>query len=123
MDRDSLAERDVADDLVAGNGRAALRQPDEHVLDSVHVDAVVLAADRVPRLRRLERDGLLLGDLAGLQALQHLVDDLLRSDLPAAERKVEVLRLLEVHLADHLREHGRPGELLVRELRRLQRLL
>ena len=40
-----LAERDVADDRVAGHGRAALRQPHEHVVDAVHVDAEVVAGD------------------------------------------------------------------------------
>src|SRR5207237_6886225 len=119
----SLAERDVADDLVAGHRRAALGEADEDVVDAVHVDAVVLAPDRVPGTRRLERDSLLLGDLLGLQALQNLVDDLLRPDLAAAEREVEVLGLLEVHLADDLGEHGRASKLAVRELRGLQRLL
>ena len=87
------------------------------------VDAVVLAPDRVLGPRRFERDGLLLGHLLGLQALQDLVDDLLCADLPGAERKVKVLRLLEVHVADHLGEHRRAGDLPVRELRALQGLL
>src|SRR5207244_7910350 len=39
------------------------------------------------------------------------------------EREVEVLGLLEVHVADDLGEHGRAGELPVRQLRRLQRAL
>src|SRR5206468_1095783 len=75
VDRDSLAEGDVADDLVAGHRRAALCEPDEHLLDPVHVDAVVLADDRVLRARRLPWHRLLFGYLLGLEALQHLVDD------------------------------------------------
>src|SRR5262249_7092838 len=120
MDGDALAHRDVADDLVARTRRAALRQPHEDVVDAVHVDPVVLATDRMLRARRLERDGLFLGGLLRLQALQYLVDDRLGTYLPRAERKVEVLRLLEVHVADDLRKHRRAGELAIGELRRLQ---
>ena len=67
--------------------------------------------------------GLFLGDLLGLQALDHLVHDLAGLQLPGAEREVEVLRLLEAALADHLREHGRALELLVRQVLLLQRRL
>src|SRR3954468_4392663 len=90
VNRDPLAERDVADDLVARNGSAALREPDENVLDPVNGDAVVLAPDRVTGPRRLQRDGLFVRDLLRLQSLQHLVDDLLGRDLAAAEREIEV---------------------------------
>ena len=79
VDRDPLAERDVADDLVAGHRRAALREPDEHVLDALDDDPAALARDRAARLRPLARQRLLLGDLLGLQALEHLVDDLRRA--------------------------------------------
>ena len=47
-------------------------------------------------------------------------DDL---ELAAAEREVEVLGLLEAHLADDLGEERRAGELLVREVVLLERLL
>ena len=86
-------------------------------------DAVVLASDRVTRPRRFQRHRLFVGDLLRLQALQHLVDDLLGRNLAAAEREVEVLGFLEVHLANHLREHRGAGELAVRELRRLEGVL
>src|SRR5207245_7425389 len=102
VDGDSLAERDVADDLVTRNRRAAFCKPHQDVVYPVDVDAVVLTPDRVLGPRRLERDSLLVGDLLGLEALQHLVHDLLCADLSGPEREVEVLRLLEVHVADHL---------------------
>src|SRR5207237_7985512 len=82
-----------------------------------------LAPRGMPRLRRLERNGLFLGHLRRLQALDNLADDLAGRELPRAERDVEVLGLLEARLADHLREHGGAGELLVREILLLQRLL
>src|SRR5215210_8576417 len=56
VDRDALAERDVADDLVARDGRAALGEPDEDVGDSLDVDPERVASDRLGRARRLERD-------------------------------------------------------------------
>src|SRR5213075_1794947 len=123
MDRDPLPERDVADDLVNRYRRAALREPDEHVLDADDVDAVRVAREGIPCLRLLPRDRLLLGDLLDLQALQHLVHDAARSELAGAERDVEVLRLLEARLPDHAREHRRPRELPVRQVLRLQRVL
>src|SRR5579864_704023 len=120
--RDPLAERDVADDLVAGHRCAALRQANENVLDADDVDAVRIARDRIPRARLLAReDSLLLRDLLDLQPLEHLVDDAPGGQLPGAEREVEVLGLLVAGLADHAREHGRAGELAVREALRLQR--
>ena len=95
VDRDPLAERDVADDRVARHRRAALREPDEHVLDALDDDADLGARDGAARLRRLRDDRRLLGDLVGLQALDHLVDDRAGLQLPRAEREVEVLGLLE----------------------------
>src|SRR5207244_10720582 len=106
-----------------GHGRAALRDADEDAVGADDVDADALARDRAPLLGRLERDGLLLRYLVGLQALEHLLHDRVGGQLPGAEREVEVLGLLEAALADHLGEHGRAGELPVRELLRLQRLL
>ena len=75
VDRDPLAERDVADDVVARNRCAALREPDEHVLDADHVDAVAVAA-AASRARGFLRGTSLLGDLADLELLEDLVDDL-----------------------------------------------
>src|SRR5262249_21338562 len=117
-----LAERDVADDVVAGNGRAALREADEHVLDADHVDAVAVAAGSLPRPRLLDRH-LLLGYLADLELLENLVDDPGGGQLPGAERDVEVLGLLVAGLADHPGEDGRARELLVREVLALERVL
>src|SRR5437762_1554971 len=111
VDGDPLTEGDVADDAIPRYRGAALRQPHENVLDAVHLDSEGLARSRMARLRRLERDGLLLGDLRRLQALDQLPDDLAGRELPRAERDVEVLGLLEARLSDHLREHRRPGEL------------
>ena len=105
-----------------GTGVQHLREPDEHVLDADHVDAVAVAARRLPRPRLLDRH-LLLGDLADLELLEDLVDDLRRGQLPRAERDVEVLGLLEAGLADHSGEDGRAGELLVREVLALERVL
>src|SRR6187401_2779425 len=42
VDRDALAERDVARDLVARHRSAALGEANEHVLDAGHGDAEVL---------------------------------------------------------------------------------
>src|SRR5579862_9610707 len=74
------------------------------------------------RARLLDGDGL-LRDLAHLELLEDLVDDLRGGELSRAERDVEVLRLLEARLADHAREHRRAGELLVREVLALERIL
>ena len=46
---DAATHRDVADDLVARDRRAALREADEHVLDADDVDADAIARDRLPR--------------------------------------------------------------------------
>jgi hypothetical protein len=89
-----------------GTGCAALREPDEHVVDADHVDAVAVAAGGLARPRLLDRH-LLLGDLADLELLEDLVDDLRGGQLPGAERDVEVLGLLVARLADHAGEHGR----------------
>ena len=75
------------------------------------------------RAGRLDRDHRLVVDLVGLQALEHLVDDLARADLARAEREVEVLGLLEAELADHRGEHARALELAVRQVLRLERLV
>jgi glutamine synthetase adenylyltransferase len=61
--------------------------------------------------------------LLGLEPVQDLVDDLTDGHLARAERDVEVLRLLEPRLADHLRQHGRADELLVRQALLLEPLL
>src|SRR6185437_7829294 len=118
----ALAERDVADDVVARHGRAAPREPDEDVLDADHVDPVALAAGRLAGPRLLERDRL-LGDLGDLELLQDLVDDPRRRQLSGAERDVEVLGLLVAGLPDHAGEHGGARELLVRQVLRLERVL
>src|SRR4051812_38090577 len=120
VNRDPLSERDVADDLVTRQRRAALGEPDEDVVDAPHDDPEVLARYRVARLRGLERDGLLLGNLLGLQALDDLVDDLSCLELPRAELEVEVLGLLVAALADHLGEHGRALKLAVGQVLPLQ---
>src|SRR5262249_24299420 len=122
MNRDSLAERDVADDVVAGNRRAALREADEHVLDADHVDAVALAAGGLPRPWLVDGH-LLLSDLADLELLENLVDDPGGGQLPGAECDVEVLGFLVAGLADHSCEDGRARELLVREVLALERVL
>src|SRR5262249_6708091 len=93
VDRDPAAQRGVADDRVAGYRRAALCEPYEHVADTRDDHPELRARDRL-RLGRLRDDGRLLGDLVGLQALNDLVDDRPRLQLPGAEREVEVLRLL-----------------------------
>ena len=122
VDRDPAAERDVAEDRVARHRRAALRQPDEDVVDPLHLDPEALAGDGRAGPRRLQRDDRLLGDLLGLQPLEHLVHDLGRLELARAERDVEVLRLAEAGLADHLSQHRRSLQLPVRQALRLQRV-
>src|SRR5262249_53773619 len=123
VDRDSLPEGDVADDLVARERRAALREPDEDVVHAADRDSDVVTGGRVALPRRLERNGLLLDGLLRLQPLDDLVDDLARLKLPGAEREVEVLGLLEAALADHLREHRRALQLPVGQVLLLQRRL
>ena len=111
---DPATHRDVADDRVAGDGRAALREAHEHVLDAGDVDADAIARDGLAARARLRRDDRARSDLLRLQPLDDLVDDLRRGELPGAERDVEVLRLLESGLADDLGEHARALQLAVR---------
>src|SRR5581483_9613328 len=59
----------------------------------------------------------------GLQTLHDLVHDRAGLQLAGAEREVEVLRLLEARLADHLGESGGASQLRVREILLLERLL
>src|SRR3954454_4563322 len=78
MDGDAAAERDVADDRVAGHRAAALGQAQHHVVDALHADAVRpagaggLAALAARRDERLDGLLLVLGRLALLEALQDL---------------------------------------------------
>src|ERR671914_3010887 len=94
VDRDAAAERHVAEDLVARDRPAALGQPQRHVLDALHPDAVLgrvalWPAGHLARGDEILGDGrLVLGGLALLQALHQLVDDDLGGDLRAAERDV-----------------------------------
>src|SRR6185312_2136805 len=85
-------------------------------------DTHVRTGDRL-RLGRLRDDRSLVGDLLRLQPLDDLVDDRAGLELPRAEREVEVVRLLEAGLADHLRERRRAAELRERQVLRLERLL
>src|SRR3954452_22265204 len=123
MDRDSLAHRDVADDLVARDRRTAFGEPDEDVLDPLDPDPEIISGDCYPSLGRLERNGLFLGDLLRLKLVEDFVDDLADRHLARAERHVEVLGLLEAGLPDHLREDGGADELLVGKALFLQALL
>ena len=87
VDRDPAPERDVADDLVAGNRAAALGEAHHHVLDALDLDPVVGRLLRAPLAlvaplehAREARLGLVAGDgLALLQALEDLVGDGLRA--------------------------------------------
>ena len=95
VDRDALAERDVADDRVARHRRAALREPDEHVRRR--------PARRRPCPRRrpccafgaLVTTGASSATCSVFRRWIDLVDDRARLQLPRAEREVEVLGLLE----------------------------
>ena len=53
--------------------------------------------------------------LALLQPRHQLGDDRLRRDLRLAQGDVELVALLEAHLADHVREQRRAGQLLRRQ--------
>jgi hypothetical protein len=123
VDRDAAAKRDVSLDLVARNGRAALRKPDEDVLDARDDDAERRPRDDPLARGRLCRDHRFLGDVVDLEPLEHLVDDVPRADLPRSEREVEVLGLLEPQLADHRREHARSLQLAVGQVLRLESLV
>ena len=81
-------------------------------------------ADEPTRARvcAARRGRLLLGHLGRLQPLQHLVDDLADRHLAAADGDVEVVGLLEAHLADQLGEQRRRGELLARQAVRAEGL-
>ena len=123
VDRDPAAERDVAEDPVPGHRRAALRHPNEHVVDPLHLDPQAVAGDGRAQLRRLQRDDRLLGDLFRLQPLQDLVDDLVRLELVRAERDVEVSALREAGFANHLSQDRGALQLLVRQVLSLQRVV
>src|SRR4029077_9029085 len=69
---DAAPHRDVPDDGVAWTRRAALREPDEHVLHADDVDADAIARYRLAT-RRLCRQDWRGGDLVGLEPLNHLV--------------------------------------------------
>src|SRR5215213_6361755 len=123
VDRDAAAERDVADDLVAGHRAAAFCEPNHDVVDALHLDPVIgsLLGAALALVAAFEhsgeaRLGLVAGDgLARLQPLQQLVRDCLRRDLRPPERDVEVVGLAEAHLSDHVREDRRAGDLLRRQ--------
>src|SRR3954467_11680943 len=128
VDRDAAPERDVADDRVARHRPAALGEAEHDALHALDADAVRVRGTRGLAALALTGDQrlggrLLLGRLALLEALHDLVDDDLRRDLRAAERDVELLRLAEAHLADHVREQRRPADLLRGQARLAQVLL
>src|SRR6478736_5504040 len=85
--------------------------------------ANVRATSSSSRARSHASTAICARQLVGLEAVQDLVHDLAGADLPGAEREVEVLGLLEAHLADHGGEHARALELAVWEVLRLQRLV
>ena len=123
MNRDALAEGDVADDVVARHRRAALREPDQHVGHARDDHAHLGAGDGLTCPGRLGDDRRLLRDLLRLQPLDDLVDDRARLQLAGAEREVEVLGLLEPEVTDHLRERRRATQLRERQVLLLERLL
>src|SRR5688572_28721869 len=89
-----------------------------------YCDASPSARRRLARGREVLDDRrLVLGRLALLEALEDLVDDRLGGDLRASERDVEVVGLLEAHLADHVREQRGAGDLLRGQAGLLQVLL
>ena len=102
-------------------GRQHFASRSGDVRDALHADAVLRRVALGPA-RRLAREGEILGDrrlvvggLALLEPLEHLVDDRLGGDLRAAERDVEVVGLPEAHLADHVGEQRRADDLLRRQ--------
>ena len=123
VDRDSAAERDVADDLVARNRPAALGEPHDDVVDALDLDPEVggILGAALALVAALEHAreaclGLVAGHrLAALEALHDLVGDRLRRDLALAEGDVEVVGLAEAHLADHVGEQRRAGDPLRRQ--------
>ena len=123
VDRDAAAERDVADDRVAGHRAAALGQA-QHARRRRPRRGCRSALDVPVGWRRCAARsetsdsaalGLVLGGLALLEALHDLVDDDLRRDLRPAERDVEVVGLAEAHLADHVGQQRRADDLLRRQ--------
>ena len=126
VDRDPPPERDVADDLVARNRAAALGEAHHDVVDALDLDPeagrLLGPAARVVGSLDQPLGRLLLDGLAPLQTLHHLVGDDLGRDLRLAEGDVEVVRLAEAHLADHVDQQRRSGELLVGQALLLERL-
>ena len=128
VDRDAAAERDVADDLVAGHRPAALGQPHHHVVDALDLDAVAGrgAGGRVrsslPRARPSPGCSSATASPC-LSRWSSLLTTTARRDLRLAQRDVEVVGLPEAHLADHVREQRRAGDLLRRQALLAQRLL
>ena len=123
VDRDPAAERDVAEDRVARHRPAALGQPQRDVVDALDADAVAATSRLRPAaapcalVRAGPRRPIGSSSAASpcLSRCMHLVDDDLRRDLRAAERDVEVVGLAEAHLADHVGQQRRAGDLLRRQ--------
>ena len=126
MNGDPAPERHVADDLVTGNRPATLREPHGDVVDALDLDPVAgrLASALLGVIGSPDQTlgGLLLHRLAALQPLKHLVGDDLGGDLRLAKGDVEVLGLAEAHLADHVDEQRRPGDLRIGQAALLERL-
>ncbi len=129
MDRDAATEGDVADDLIAGHRATALGDAQHDVVDAVHHDPECRArgvrpfATPASREQVVGRGRLGLGGLPLLQPLHDLVDHDLGLDLRRAERDVEVVALLEAHLADHVGQQRRGDDLLGRQTLLAQRVL
>jgi hypothetical protein len=105
---DAPAQRDVAHDLVTGDGTAALGQADGDVLHALDLDpeAGGLLDASPGGVAALDQSlgGQLVDRLAALQPLHDLGGDDLGRDLRLAQRDVEVVGLAEAHLADHVHE-------------------
>ena len=119
VDGDAAAERDVAEDRVARHRAAALGQPQRDVGHALDLDSVLRGGRLGAAMggaalveQRVGGGRLLDAGLALLEPLQDLVDDDLGRDLGPAQRDVEVVGLIEAHLADDVGEQRRSGQLL-----------
>ena len=121
MDRDPLAERDVAADLIAGDRVAAFAS---RTSTSSTPGTAIPTVCEATVLRAFGFRGRVSSSATSeVFSLCRTFVTTCDLQLPRAEREIEVLGLLEVHLPDHAGEKRRAGDLAVREVVLLQGLL
>ena len=101
--RYALVAGDEADDVIAGDGRAAARQLDPDIAHALDGDAQRVGGLGAFR-RAAQRQQLLLGllvHLVGTGVLDQMGDDVLRGDLAVADGREQTVRVRVVELVGH----------------------